>query len=606
MCSFLIYYLKNHTNLPSRILERLIARGPDALTTMSYRGYHFTHFLLHITGERTTQPFFHDESNSKVICVYNGEIYNYRDLFKGMNCDGSMWSSDGQCLLPLYLRYSNNFIGMLDGEFAICLYDFLNNIVVLSTDLFGTKPLWYAIVDGNICTSTYESALVSLDATAMRVPPNCCMIFELSTGKLLKTQSVYEFDLRQHKDHYNDWITAFDRAMLKRTCGLTTKPFITISSGYDSGCINCALLQHQVQHKTYTMVATETLQTLVERALLNRGNFELITINKDEIKEIREYLKQRSERVVDPIVKMAHFTFTGHDLVMDNPNKICIPNHGLKLNAKLQIKHVNVTNRSGSYQVCEDQFPFPSGVYYVDKLFGNDKFSLLTRQRQPVIFQPYSVDCQSVIIVLGKVLNHVAEFEQSYSPHSDNASIGLYKIFQHANISGHKVYLSGQGGDEIYSDYGFQGDRFKCCSMFGGLFPQQLEGFFPWKNFYGSTQRAFLDKEEILCGMHGIESRYPFLDREVVQEFLWLTSELKNCYYKAPIHQYMAKYQYPFDVGKKIGFQACRNVNSYKQFKILLRTLEMQEEKEDCTSLTENPTGVSRHESDFENPASSS
>ena len=38
-------------------------------------------------------------------------------------------------------------------------------------------------------------------------------------------------------------------------------------------------------------------------------------------------------------------------------------------------------------------------------------------------------------------------------------------------------------------------------------------------------------KEEIIGGSHGIEQRYPFLDKEVVQEFLWLKPELKNKYF---------------------------------------------------------------------------
>jgi asparagine synthetase B (glutamine-hydrolysing) len=38
------------------------------------------------------------------------------------------YSSDGQCLIPLYKRYGNKFPKYLDGEFAIVLFDFRNNI----------------------------------------------------------------------------------------------------------------------------------------------------------------------------------------------------------------------------------------------------------------------------------------------------------------------------------------------------------------------------------------------------------------------------------------------------------------------------------------------
>jgi len=42
-------------------------------------------------------------------------------------------------------------------------------------------------------------------------------------------------------------------------------------------------------------------------------------------------------------------------------------------------------------------------------------------------------------------------------------------------------------------------------------------------------------KEEFTAGAHGVETRYPFLDREVVQEYLWLTGEVKNREYKGVI-----------------------------------------------------------------------
>lgn len=84
-----------------------------------------------------------------------------------------------------------------------------------------------------------------------------------------------------------------------------------------------------------------------------------------------------------------------------------------------------------------------------------------------------------------------------------------------------------------------------------GVFPEKLE---VWRNFYGNYQRAYLTKEEYVAGAFGIETRYPFLDRDVVQEFLWLTPELKNRNYKAPLYEYLARNDYPFDVGKKTGF----------------------------------------------------
>ena len=97
-------------------------------------------------------------------------------------------------------------------------------------------------------------------------------------------------------------------------------------------------------------------------------------------------------------------------------------------------------------------------------------------------------------------------------------------------------------------------------SSFGGKFPTDLDGFFPWHSFYDGTQVQYLNKEEYVAGSFGIETRYPFLDKQLVQEFLWLTPELKNKSYKAPLQHYLSKNDFPFEDGKKTGFQADRNL----------------------------------------------
>jgi asparagine synthetase B (glutamine-hydrolysing) len=110
------------------------------------------------------------------------------------------------------------------------------------------------------------------------------------------------------------------------------------------------------------------------------------------------------------------------------------------------------------------------------------------------------------------------------------------------------------GGDEIFSDYGFGGKSKYQHSNFGGLFPKDLSALFPWPSFFGSTMESYLAKEEYVGGAYGLESRYPFLDKEVVQEFLWLDVSLKNNNYKNVLHYYLTENEFPFACGQKIGF----------------------------------------------------
>jgi asparagine synthetase B (glutamine-hydrolysing) len=57
-----------------------------------------------------------------------------------------------------------------------------------------------------------------------------------------------------------------------------------------------------------------------------------------------------------------------------------------------------------------------------------------------------------------------------------------------------------------------------------------------------------------VAGHFGIETRYPFLDRELVQEFLWLSADLKNSQYKSALAEYLQVNNWPYQPNEKLGF----------------------------------------------------
>lgn len=131
---------------------------------------------------------------------------------------------------------------------------------------------------------------------------------------------------------------------------------------------------------------------------------------------------------------------------------------------------------------------------------------------------------------------------------ADPAAISMSAICATAQQEGRRVYLSGQGADEILSDYSLVPQQ----SQFRGRFPARLDG--PWLNFHSSCMSSYLGKEERIAGTFNIETRYPFLDKGVVQEFLYLAPELKNRDYKAPLAALMDAFGYPYEAAAKRGF----------------------------------------------------
>ena len=162
----------------------------------------------------------------------------------------------------------------------------------------------------------------------------------------------------------------------------------------------------------------------------------------------------------------------------------------------------------------------------------------------------------------------------------DPASWGLSMIARNARARGQLIYLSGCGGDEILGgDYGHLGrdphgnflfeeqdytTAYLNASRLGVPWPSRsrsssagvprsLAEIFPWGGVFLARLRDYLMKEEMVAGAWGVEGRYPFLDVHVVQEFLWLTPEVKNAAYKKVLVDMFEKVDYPYVPGK-LGF----------------------------------------------------
>ena len=97
MCSFTITNKKINLNNTNFLSQK---RGPDLTNTFEENGISFLHNLLHLTGDKTKQPFYQDD----IVCVFNGEIYNYKSL--------GNYNTDGECLIPMYKEFGFEFAKM--------------------------------------------------------------------------------------------------------------------------------------------------------------------------------------------------------------------------------------------------------------------------------------------------------------------------------------------------------------------------------------------------------------------------------------------------------------------------------------------------------------
>ena len=100
---------------------------------------------LSITGDfnKSNQPYLKNG-----IIVFNGEIYNFRDLelelFDKVSNYSNTSDSDTEFLLNLYNYYGDRYFYKLDGMFSFIIWDSTNRKALICKDFFGKKPLYYS------------------------------------------------------------------------------------------------------------------------------------------------------------------------------------------------------------------------------------------------------------------------------------------------------------------------------------------------------------------------------------------------------------------------------------------------------------------------------
>lgn len=320
MCSFLAAN-QLITNL-AFVNFFLQPRGPDVTTHMRLHGFDFVHNLLHMTGQRRPQPFV--SSNGQILALFNGEIYNWRQLSREAEGRGlPAFTSDGEAILPTYQSAGESFPLALQGEFAIAVFDFQSRRAVFATDPFGTKPLWYALLrrKQKVGISSYKSGLIRLGFRSQEVHmvgPNRVLTICLDTFRITKQTTAFEFDMRQFKNSTDDYIKAFNSAVKLRTQDLegTGRPlFVGLSSGFDSGAIHASLHHNSVRHHAFALLAEEIPQLLHDRAMFAKTTSEVsvVLMNDDDFDLERLWLLDRAE----PFAYLGK-NFTGQASVLDD------------------------------------------------------------------------------------------------------------------------------------------------------------------------------------------------------------------------------------------------------------------------------------------------
>jgi asparagine synthase (glutamine-hydrolysing) len=270
--------------LLTKMTDILVHRGPDG------RGFHYStqgsagmgNRRLSIIDLKTgDQPIANEDST--VWIVFNGEIYNYRELRGQLKGCGHHFKtqSDTEVVIHAYEQWGAECASRFNGIFALCLWDEKKQSMYLARDHFGVKPLYYHD-DGKRFLFASEIKSLLLDPSVPRSVDldslNLCLTFRHTPSpwtlfkgirKLepasyvivdrrgVQTKRYWEtsIEIDRHKDE-RKWIEelrlVYSEAVQRQM--VSDVPIgLSLSSGVDSNTLLALMSQHSARVHTFTV-----------------------------------------------------------------------------------------------------------------------------------------------------------------------------------------------------------------------------------------------------------------------------------------------------------------------------------------------------------------
>lgn len=136
-------------------------RGPDGSGWFMDKNCGLIHRRLSVIdlSDRAAQPFF--SPDNRFVIVYNGEVFNYRELRNHLNTLGFKFrtESDTEVLLYLFMQYGEHCLDKLNGMFAFAVWDNKERTLFMARDRVGVKPLYYSVFDNSLLFASEPKAI---------------------------------------------------------------------------------------------------------------------------------------------------------------------------------------------------------------------------------------------------------------------------------------------------------------------------------------------------------------------------------------------------------------------------------------------------------------
>lgn len=163
ICGIYNFQLENSISqdILTRMTNILSHRGPDDEGFFVDGSVGLGHRRLSIIDLNTgQQPMFNEDKS--VCIVFNGEIYNFRELQRGLISKGHKFRthSDTECIVHGYEELGTEIVAKLRGMFSFAIWDSRNKRLLIARDRLGKKPLYYYLDSKRIIFASEIKAIL--------------------------------------------------------------------------------------------------------------------------------------------------------------------------------------------------------------------------------------------------------------------------------------------------------------------------------------------------------------------------------------------------------------------------------------------------------------
>ena len=266
--------------------EALRHRGPDGLGTYTAGSVAFGHVRLAILDLTSagSQPMRTPDALHTI--VYNGEVYNFAALHAELVRLGHEFHSrtDTEVILHAYREWGADCVKRFNGMFAFCIHDAVRKVLFFARDRYGQKPLYYGVFGRSLLFASEAKAFLRhpsfqarLDLQALKeyltfqnifsdrtffdgvkvFPMGCTGIFPLGEGGQMYITRYWDFDFAEPQvipceaDAEAELGHLFQQAVQRQLLS-DVELGAYLSGGVDSGSITAVAAAHHPCMKTFT------------------------------------------------------------------------------------------------------------------------------------------------------------------------------------------------------------------------------------------------------------------------------------------------------------------------------------------------------------------